>query len=79
MILAPSNDERLLMDDHASETEWRNAIFLIRAASDQYAAVAIELEGLCSGSRVEFREEQLWNLLRDVNVQNRFDQHSFNC
>ncbi len=71
MILARSNDERLLTDDDALYAEWRNATFRLEAASDQHAAVAIELERLHSDSRVEFSEEQLWILLRAVKVQSQ--------
>lgn len=71
MILARSNDERLLTDDEALYAEWRNATFRLEAVSDQHAAVAIELERLQSDSRVEFSEEQLWILLRAVKVQSQ--------
>ena len=52
MILARSNDERLLTDDEELYAEWRNATFRLEAVSDQHAAVAIELERLQSDSRV---------------------------
>ncbi len=71
MILARSNDDCLLTDDDALYAEWRNATFRLEAASDQHAAVAIELERLQSDSRVEFSEEQLWVLLRAVKVQSQ--------
>jgi hypothetical protein len=43
----------------------------LEAASDQHAAVAVELERLYEDNRVEFSEEQLWTLLRAVKVQSQ--------
>ena len=69
MILARNNDDVILSDDDALYAEWRHASFRLEAASDQHAAVAVELERLYEDNRVEFSEEQLWTLLRAVKVQ----------
>jgi hypothetical protein len=71
MILARNNDERILSDDDALYAEWRNASFRLEAASDQHAAVAVELERLYSDNQFDFSEEQLWVLLRAVKVQSQ--------
>jgi hypothetical protein len=71
MILARNNDDVILSDDDALYAEWRHASFRLEAASDQHAAVAVELERLYEDNRVEFSEEQLWTLLRAVKVQSQ--------
>ena len=71
MILARNNDDVILSDDDALYAEWRHASFRLEAASDQHAAVAVELERLYEDNRVEFSEEQLWILLRAVKVQSQ--------
>ena len=70
MILA-KNDDVLLKDEDALYSEWRLASFRLEAASDQYAAVAVELDQLYADDRVEFSEQQLWVLLRAVKAQSQ--------
>ncbi len=71
MILAQCDDVRILGDDQGLYSAWRNASFRLEAASDQYAAVASELEDLCTDGPVDFTEEQLCVLLRAVKVQSQ--------
>lgn len=69
MILNQTSDESLLVDDEKLTTAWRSASFRLEAASDQHAAVAEELDSLCSDGPIEFSPDQLWVLLRAVRVQ----------
>jgi hypothetical protein len=69
MILTSGDDESCLLDDAALMAAWKSATFRLEAASDQHAAVAAELDAMCSGGPVQFTPDQLWVLLRAVKVQ----------
>lgn len=71
MILVQSPDlDALRVDDELIQA-WQSATFRLESASDQHAAVANELEAICSGGAVEFNAEQLWVLLKAVKVQSQ--------
>ncbi len=71
MILGQCDDADLLSDDSALMSAWKNASFRLEAASDQHAAVAEELDSMCSNGPVQFTPDQLWILLRAVKVQSQ--------
>jgi hypothetical protein len=71
MILTQCDDARQLSDDAVLIAAWKNATFRLEAASDQHAAVAEELEAMCSDGPVQFTPDQLWVLLRAVKVQSQ--------
>lgn len=71
MILSQCDDTDQLADDAALVTAWKNATFRLEAASDQHAAVAEELDAMCSDGPVKFTPDQLWVLLRAVKVQSQ--------
>ena len=71
MILTQCEDPTQLADDDTLLTAWRNATFRLEAASDQHAAVAEELDAMCSDGPVRFTPDQLWVLLRAVKVQSQ--------
>ena len=71
MILIQCDDVGKLSDDEFLMSAWKNATFRLEAASDQHAAVAQELEGICSDGPVQFTPDQLWVLLRAVKVQSQ--------
>lgn len=71
MILMQCLDPRELADDAGLISAWKNATFRLEAASDQHAAVAAELDSVCSDGPVQFSPEQLWVLLRAVKVQSQ--------
>ena len=71
MIISQCPDANELADDAVLISAWKNATFRLEAASDQHAAVASELEIICSGGPVQFTPDQLWVLLRAVKVQSQ--------
>ena len=71
MILTQCDDAGQLSDDEVLIAAWKNATFRLEAASDQHAAVAEELEVMCSDGPVQFTPDQLWVLLRAVKVQSQ--------
>ena len=71
MILTQSDDTGALADDDGLKSAWKNASFRLEAASDQHAAVAMELESICDDGPVQFTPDQLWVLLRAVKVQSQ--------
>ena len=62
-------DEKLLADDEAFRTLWKQTAFRLEAATDQHAAIARELVRFGEDDPVAFDPEQLWMLLRAVKVQ----------
>jgi hypothetical protein len=71
MILTQCEDTTDLADDQALMAAWKHATFRLEAASDQHAAVAEELDAMCSNGPVRFTPDQLWVLLRAVKVQSQ--------
>ncbi|MDA8742992.1 hypothetical protein N9N28_00035 [Rubripirellula amarantea] len=71
MILSQYGDTEQFHDQAKLVSAWRNASFRINAASDQHAAVADELDHMCSAGPLEFSPDQLWVLLRAVKVQSQ--------
>jgi len=71
LILSTCTDVDGLQDDAKLTAAWKNASFRLDAASDQHAAVAEELDLMCSEGPVTFSADQLWTLLRAVKVQSQ--------
>ncbi|MGB7343833.1 MAG: hypothetical protein WBD20_06455 [Pirellulaceae bacterium] len=71
LILSSAADIDALADDDVLMKAWRNASFRLEAATDQHAAVSVELDEMCSGGPVQFTPDQLWILLRAVKVQSQ--------
>ena len=71
MIFTQCPDSNELIDDRVLMSHWKNATFRLEAASDQHAAVAEELDSMCSDGPVQFSPDQLWVLLRAVKVQSQ--------
>lgn len=71
MILTQCDDTDSLESDEALMAAWKNSTFRLEAASDQHAAVAEELDSLCSEGPIQFTPDQLWVLLRAVKVQSQ--------
>jgi hypothetical protein len=71
MIFTQCPDPSELADDTVLMSAWKHATFRLEAASDQHAAVAEELDSMCSDGPVQFSPDQLWVLLRAVKVQSQ--------
>ena len=71
MIFTQCPDPNELAVETELMSAWKNATFRLEAASDQHAAVAEELDSMCSDGPVQFSPDQLWVLLRAVKVQSQ--------
>ena len=71
MILNQTSDPDSLRDDQELLRAWKSASFRLEAAADQHAAVAEELDKMCSDGPIQFTPDQLWILLRAVKVQSQ--------
>jgi len=71
LILIQTENAEKLHDDETLLSAWKNASFRLEASADQYAAVAAELDQMCSTGPVQFTPDQLWILLRAVKVQSQ--------
>lgn len=71
MILLQSDGDSLPTNDEALEAAWKGVSFRHEAALDQHAAVASELDSLCSDGPIHFTPDQIWVLLRAVKVQDQ--------
>ena len=50
---------------------WQDVNLRLAAASDQHAAVTLELEQLASSDPREFEPSQIWILIRAINIQSQ--------
>lgn len=71
IILHQESDHGALRDDETLLAAWGRASFRLDATTDQHAAVADELESMCSDGPVKFTPDQLWTLLRAIKVQSQ--------
>lgn len=68
-------------DIESLKTRWKAASFRLKAAADQYEAMAAELDALCCDGPQQFDPDQIWTLVRAIKVQSQIldlysDQHS---
>jgi hypothetical protein len=71
MILNQCENPHELDSESELVRAWKSACFRLEAAADQHAAVADELDKMCSGGPIQFSPDQLWTLLRAVKVQSQ--------
>ena len=71
LILNQCDGPEQLRDEAQLVAAWKNANFRLDASTDQHAAVAEELERMCTDGPVRFTPDQLWILLRAVKVQSQ--------
>lgn len=69
LLLGSGSDLADFDDDGRLILAWRAATFRLEVATDQYAAVAEELESIATNGPIVFSPDQLWTLLRAVKVQ----------
>ena len=74
LLTANHADDWSTLDDEALEAAWQDAGLRLQAATDQHAAAAEELSALASGDPDEFKQEQVWVLVRAIKVQNQILQ-----
>ena len=63
-----------LADDSTLATAWKEMDLRLQAATDQYAAMTEELESLAASDPREFHAEQIWILIRAIEVQSQILQ-----
>ncbi len=67
-------DMGTLEDDAALTDAWRDASLRLQAATDQHAAMTLELEELAQSDPTKFSRDQIWVLIRAIKVQSQILQ-----
>lgn len=71
LILQQSGDAQRLDDDQHLLANWKSVSFQLDVATDQHAAMTRELSEYCDSGPIQFHPDQIWLLLRTVQVQAR--------
>ncbi len=71
LLVLRGSDQTPLLDRDGVPPAARSALFRLKAASDQHAAMAAELEEWFNDTPVRFSADQIWTLLRAVKVQSQ--------
>lgn len=75
LLLANSVENLGRLNDEAALTEaWQKVSLQLQSATDQHAAMTIELEELASGDPKQFTPDQIWVLIRAIKVQSQILQ-----
>jgi hypothetical protein len=70
LLLANSTENvNALRDDRALTKAWQEIGLRLQAATDQHAAMTEELEHLAESDPQAFSADQIWILIRAINVQ----------
>jgi len=60
-----------LADGDFLQAAWKETGLKLQAATDQHAAMTMELEALASGDPEQFTRDQIWILIRAIKVQSQ--------
>jgi hypothetical protein len=72
LLLANEVDDLAqLQDEHRLEAASREMEMRMQAATDQHAAMTVELEELAESDPQKFHPEQIWILIRAIKVQSQ--------
>ena len=77
LCLLLSNTVETLNDMDAEETlkdAWQKVSLQLQSATDQHAAMTVELEELASSDPKQFTPDQVWVLIRAIKVQSQILQ-----
>ena len=75
LLLTTSVDNiQNLADLQRLNEAWRDAGLKLQAATDQHAAMTMELEQLASSDPQAFSQDQVWVLIRAIKVQSQILQ-----
>ena len=67
-------DTDVFSDTPALQSAWRRVGLKLQLATDQHAAMTEELERLAQSDPKEFTQEQVWVLIRAIEVQSQILQ-----
>ena len=71
LLTAQADNLERLADPQRLSQAWHDMGLRLQAASDQHAAMAMELEELAGLSPREFTEDHIWTLIRAIKVQSQ--------
>ncbi len=72
LLLATAvDDPQALRDEAVLNQTWQNACLRVQAATDQHAAMTMELEALAQSDPKQFSQDQVWVLIRAIKVQSQ--------
>jgi hypothetical protein len=60
-----------LADPHSLAQNWKKVSLQLQSATDQHAAMTMELEELASSDPKQFSPDQIWVLIRAIKVQSQ--------
>ena len=71
LLLTNLVDDLETLDDDALIEAWQQAGLKLQVATDQHAAMTLELETLARSDPEKFSPEQIWVLVRAIKVQSQ--------
>ena len=75
LLLTNSTDDLQEFEDEASlKAAWQAVNLKLHAATDQHAAMTMELEQLAASDPQQFTPDQIWVLIRAIKVQSQILQ-----
>ena len=74
LLTTTVDDVNQLRDADVLKQFWHDMGLRLQAATDQHAAMTMELEELASSDPREFTKEQIWVLIRAIKVQSQILQ-----
>ena len=74
LAIHAANTEDALCDEHSLGELIQGMSLRLNQASDQHAAVTDELKALAQSDPKQFEREQIWTLIRAINVQDQLLQ-----
>ena len=75
LLLSNSFDDMDHMQDQETLTSaWKKVSMQLQSATDQHAAMTMELEELASSDPKQFSPDQIWVLIRAIKVQSQILQ-----
>ena len=64
-------DLDMLRDARSLGASWKRAGLQLQVATDQHAAMALDLEELAASDPMSFSQDQIWVLIRAIKVQSQ--------
>ncbi|MCA9268637.1 MAG: hypothetical protein KDA41_09210, partial [Planctomycetales bacterium] len=74
LLVNSVDDLSLLNDDERLADIWQRVSLQLQSATDQHAAMTMELEELASSDPKQFSPDQIWVLIRAIKVQSQILQ-----
>lgn len=71
LLNEPRTDDSLLADEVSLRRACKAAAFRLKAAADQQAAVADELDAIALDGPQRFNADQIWKLVKAIKVQSQ--------